>query len=103
MNDLVPAMRNQSCANITAALKQFDHDSLSNSSALLTVASALRQNDQFCHHSQVVVQRALVVVRTGFVQMRQAMALDPLSSGGENELGYTFYTARQYDQAIRVF
>jgi Tfp pilus assembly protein PilF len=38
-----------------------------------------------------------------FLQLRQAMALDPLSSGSANELGDTFYTARQYDQAIRAF
>jgi TolB-like protein/DNA-binding winged helix-turn-helix (wHTH) protein/Tfp pilus assembly protein PilF len=38
-----------------------------------------------------------------FVQMRQAMALDPLSPAGANELGYIFYTGRQYDQAIRAF
>jgi TolB-like protein/Flp pilus assembly protein TadD len=38
-----------------------------------------------------------------FAQMRQVMALDPLSSVGASELGYIFYTARQYDQAIRAF
>jgi Flp pilus assembly protein TadD len=38
-----------------------------------------------------------------FVQMRQAMVLDPLSSGSASELGDIFYTARQYDQAIRAF
>jgi len=36
-----------------------------------------------------------------FVQMRQAMVLDPLSSAAASELGYIFYTARQYDAAIR--
>jgi len=38
-----------------------------------------------------------------FVQVRQAMVLDPLSSGSADNLGYAFYTARQYDQAIRAF
>jgi len=38
-----------------------------------------------------------------FVQMRQAMVLDPLSSGSASELGYIFYTARQYDAAIGAF
>jgi TolB-like protein/Tfp pilus assembly protein PilF len=37
------------------------------------------------------------------VQMRQVMILDPLSPNGATELGFIFYTARQYDQAIRVF
>jgi len=31
------------------------------------------------------------------------MVLDPLSSGSASELGYIFYTARQYDAAIGAF
>jgi TolB-like protein/Tfp pilus assembly protein PilF/DNA-binding winged helix-turn-helix (wHTH) protein len=38
-----------------------------------------------------------------FVQIRQAMVLDPLSSASADNLGYAFYTARQYDQAIHAF
>jgi len=38
-----------------------------------------------------------------FAQARQAMLVDPLSSATTSELGYIFYTARQYDQAIRAF
>ncbi len=37
------------------------------------------------------------------VQMRQVMILDPLSPDGATELGFIFYTARQYDQAIHAF
>jgi tetratricopeptide (TPR) repeat protein len=38
-----------------------------------------------------------------FVQVRQAMALDPLNAAPANALGYLFYTARQYDQGILAF
>jgi TolB-like protein/Tfp pilus assembly protein PilF len=38
-----------------------------------------------------------------FAQIRLATVLDPLSSGSVNNLGYAFYTARQYDQAIHAF
>jgi TolB-like protein/DNA-binding winged helix-turn-helix (wHTH) protein/Tfp pilus assembly protein PilF len=38
-----------------------------------------------------------------FVQVRQAMALDPLDAVLASDLGYTFYTARQYDQGILAF
>jgi tetratricopeptide (TPR) repeat protein len=39
----------------------------------------------------------------GFAQMRQAIALDPLNPNPAAELGSQFYTARQYDQAMRAF
>src|SRR5260370_3020647 len=39
----------------------------------------------------------------GFAQMRQAIALDPLNANPAAELGAQFYTARQYDQAMRTF
>jgi tetratricopeptide (TPR) repeat protein len=39
----------------------------------------------------------------GFAQMRQAIALDPLNPNPAAELGAQFYTARQYDQAMRAF
>jgi len=39
----------------------------------------------------------------GFAQMRQAIGLDPLNPNPAAELGAQFYTARQYDQAMRAF
>jgi len=38
-----------------------------------------------------------------FAQIRQAMLLDPLSFISASNLGYAFYTARQYDRAIGAF
>jgi tetratricopeptide (TPR) repeat protein len=38
-----------------------------------------------------------------FAQMRQVMLLDPVAAGPVAELGYVFYTARQYDQGMRAF
>src|SRR5260370_40351261 len=39
----------------------------------------------------------------GFSHMRQAIALDPPTPNPAAELGSQFYTARQYDQAMRAF
>jgi TolB-like protein/DNA-binding winged helix-turn-helix (wHTH) protein/Tfp pilus assembly protein PilF len=39
----------------------------------------------------------------GFVQLRQAIALDPLNVLHMDELGGLFFTARQYDEANRAF
>ena len=39
----------------------------------------------------------------GIVQAREAIALDPLDPGSVSEIGYHFYTARRYDEAIEAF
>ena len=39
----------------------------------------------------------------GIAQSREAIALDPLEPGTLSELGYHFYTARRYDEALQAF
>ena len=63
----------------------------------------LNPNDDMAHAWYGEYLQEMGRNEEAFVQMRQAMTLDPLNPGGANELGYAFYTARQYDQAIRAF
>jgi TolB-like protein/Tfp pilus assembly protein PilF len=66
-------------------------------------ALELNPNDAWAHNWYGEYLQEMGRNEEAFVQMRQATALDPLSSGSASELGYVFYTARQYDQAIRAF
>jgi serine/threonine-protein kinase len=66
-------------------------------------ALELNPNDAMAHHWYGEYVQEMGQNEEAFVQMRQAMVLDPLSSGSASELGDIFYTARQYDQAIRAF
>lgn len=66
-------------------------------------ALELNPNDAMAHNWYGEYLQEMGRNEEAFVQMRQAMDLDPLSPGGASELGYIFYTARQYDQAIRAF
>jgi TolB-like protein/DNA-binding winged helix-turn-helix (wHTH) protein/Tfp pilus assembly protein PilF len=66
-------------------------------------ALELNPNDAMAYHWYGEYLQEMGRNEEAFVQMRQAMVLDPLSSGSASELGYIFYTARQYDQAIRAF
>ncbi len=66
-------------------------------------ALELNPNDAMAHNWYGEYLQEMGRNEEAFVQIRQAMDLDPLSPGGASELGYIFYTARQYDQAIRAF
>jgi TolB-like protein/Tfp pilus assembly protein PilF len=63
----------------------------------------LNPNDVMAHNWYAEYLQEMGRNEEAFAQIRQARALDPLSSGSASELGYIFYTARQYDQAIRAF
>jgi TolB-like protein/Tfp pilus assembly protein PilF len=66
-------------------------------------ALELSPNDAMARHWYGEYLQEMGRNEEAFVQVRQAMVLDPLSSSSASELGYIFYTARQYDQAIRAF
>jgi TolB-like protein/DNA-binding winged helix-turn-helix (wHTH) protein/Tfp pilus assembly protein PilF len=63
----------------------------------------LNSNDANAHFWYGEYLQAMGRNEEGFVQMRQAMSLDPLNSGPVAELGSQFRTARRYDDAIRTF
>jgi TolB-like protein/Tfp pilus assembly protein PilF/DNA-binding winged helix-turn-helix (wHTH) protein len=66
-------------------------------------ALELNPNDAMAHNWYGEYLQEMGRNQEAFAEMRQTMGLDPLSPGGASELGYVFYTARQYDQATRAF
>jgi TolB-like protein/DNA-binding winged helix-turn-helix (wHTH) protein/Tfp pilus assembly protein PilF len=66
-------------------------------------ALALNPNSDTAHIWYGEYLQVMGQSEEAFVQVRQAMALDPLNAGPANALGYLFYTARQYDQGILAF
>jgi TolB-like protein/DNA-binding winged helix-turn-helix (wHTH) protein/Tfp pilus assembly protein PilF len=66
-------------------------------------ALELNPNDAMAHISYYEYLQEMGRNEEGLVQVRQALALDPLNARYAAELGFQFYTARQYDQAIRAF
>jgi len=65
-------------------------------------ALELNPNDTMGHYWYGEYLEAMGRNEEGFLQMRQAMQLDP-NAGLADTLGYAFIWPRQYDQAIRAF
>jgi tetratricopeptide (TPR) repeat protein len=66
-------------------------------------ALELNPNDDMAHLWYGEYLQAMGRTEEGIVQLRQAMALDPLSAVHTAELGGLFFTARQYDEANQTF
>jgi len=66
-------------------------------------ALELNSNDARAHAWYAEFLQEMGRNEEALAQNRQAMTLDPLDPGGANGLGDTFYTARQYDRAVRAF
>jgi TolB-like protein/DNA-binding winged helix-turn-helix (wHTH) protein/Tfp pilus assembly protein PilF len=66
-------------------------------------ALKLNPNDAMAHAEYSEYLQGMARNEEALVQLRQAMALDPLDSGPVARLGDVFYLARQYDQGVRAF
>jgi TolB-like protein/Tfp pilus assembly protein PilF len=66
-------------------------------------ALELNPNDAMAHNWYGEYLQEMGRNEEASAQMRQTMALAPLNPVGASQVGYTFYTARQYDQAIQAF
>jgi adenylate cyclase len=65
-------------------------------------ALELNPNDAMAHDWYGEYLQVMGRNEEGFVQVRQAMQLDPLNAHLADDLGFHFYAARQYDDAIRA-
>ena len=68
-----------------------------------TRALELNPNDAMAHGWYGEYLLATARYEEAIVQLRQAVALDPLSSNHAAGLGFVLYLARRYDQGIREF
>jgi len=66
-------------------------------------ALELNPNDAMAHGWYGEYLEAMARNEEAIVELRQAIALDPLNSNHVTHLGSVFYHARQYDQGIREF
>src|SRR5260370_4354823 len=66
-------------------------------------ALELNPNDVMAHNWYGEYLQEMGRNEEAFAQARQAMLVDPLNPASASMLGYIFYTARQYDQAIGAF
>jgi TolB-like protein/DNA-binding winged helix-turn-helix (wHTH) protein len=64
-------------------------------------AIKLDPNNAMAHQWYGYLLAALSRFDSALAEMRQALALDPLSPNKMNSLGATFYRARRYDEALR--